>query len=427
MTPIHRREIVGWSLYDFANSAFSTLIVTWIFNLYFVEFVVGDPIRGTILWTRAVNISAITVALFMPFLGAIADHSGRKKRFLFLFTALSVACTVLLFFSKPGDVMFAAAVFVVANVAGEGAQVFYNGFLPELSTRKTMGRISGFAWGLGYFGGLLSLLLGLAIFRGVIPVPETDYLNIRASALLVAAWFGFFSIPLFLWVRERAERRSATAGEYAAIGFRRVRETVRELGTFREAAKLLLARMIYNDGLVTVIAMAAIYVGAVYGMPFDQVILMGIVLNVAAGLGAWALGFVDDRIGGKRTVLITLVVLTFATVLGTLVDSLAAFWVAAVLIGLMMGPNQSASRSLLSRFVPGNKQAEFFGFFAFSGKISSVAGPFAYGTLLSLTGNHRIAMGSIAVFFVAGLLVLLTVNEEEGILAADAYEALAEA
>jgi UMF1 family MFS transporter len=206
-----------------------------------------------------------------------------------------------------------------------------------------------------------------------------------------------------------------------------VRETLRELGTFREAAKLLLARMIYNDGLVTVIAMAAIYVGAVYGMPFDQVILMGIVLNVAAGLGAWALGFVDDRIGGKRTILITLVVLTFATVLGTLVDSLAAFWVAAVLIGLMMGPNQSASRSLLSRFVPGDKQAEFFGFFAFSGKISSVAGPFAYGTLLSLTGSHRIAMASIAVFFVAGFFVLLTVSEEEGIRAADAYEALAEA
>jgi UMF1 family MFS transporter len=187
MPSIHRREIVSWSMYDFANSAFSTLIVTWIFNRYFVEFVVGDPIQGTILWTRAVNISAIIVALLMPFLGAIADHSGRKKRFLFLFTALAVACTVLLFFSQPGDVLFAAAVFVVANVAGEGAQVFYNGFLPELSTRKTMGRISGFAWGLGYFGGLLSLLLGLAIFRGVIPVPETDYLNIRASALLVAA------------------------------------------------------------------------------------------------------------------------------------------------------------------------------------------------------------------------------------------------
>ena len=419
MPPIQRREVVSWSLYDFANSAFTTLIITFIFSRYYAEVVADDPLHGAVLWTRAVNISAITVALLMPVLGAIADHSGRKKLFLLIATAQSVVFTALLFFAGPGDALWAGAVFIIANVGFEGAQVFYNGFLPEISTRKTMGRVSGLAWGLGYLGGLLALVLGLGMYSGW--VPETEYLNVRASALLVAGWYALFSIPIFVWVTERAERRRPSAGEYAAIGFRRVGDTFRHLRTFGEAAKLLLARLIYNDGLTTIFAMASIYVGATLGMGFGQVLIMGIAINVAAGVGAAAFGFVDDRIGGKRTIMITLVMLVLATAIGSLATSVTAFWVAAVLIGLMVGPNQSASRSLLARFVPDSKQSEFFGFFAFSGKLSSVAGPFVYGLLLTLTESHRIAMGSIIVFFVVGLLILLRVDEAEGIRVAESY------
>jgi UMF1 family MFS transporter len=421
MPPIHRREVVSWSLYDFANSAFTTLIVTFIFSRYYATVVSDDPLRGAVLWTRAVNISAVTVAVLMPVLGAIADHSGRKKLFLFIATAQTVVFTALLFFAGPGDALWAGAVFVIANIGFEGGQVFYNGFLPEISDRKTMGRVSGLAWGLGYVGGLLALALGLGMYSGW--VPDTDGLNVRASTLLVAAWFAVFSIPMFLWVRERAPRRSASPGEYAVIGFRRVADTFRHLRTFGEAAKLLLARLIYNDGLTTVFTMASIYVGATLGMGFGEVLVMGIAINVAAGLGAAAFGFVDDRIGGKRTIQITLVVLVVATVLGSLARSTTAFWIAATLIGLMAGPNQSASRSLLSRFVPEAKQAEFFGFFAFSGKLSSVAGPFLYGLLLTLTESHRIAMGSIGLFFTLGFFILLTVDEAEGMRVADAYDA----
>jgi UMF1 family MFS transporter len=419
MAPIQRREVVGWSLYDFANSAFTTLIVTFIFSRYYADVVADDPLRGAVLWTRAVNVSAVTVALLMPVLGAIADHSGRKKLFLFLATAQSVVFTALLFFAGPGDALWAGAVFILANVAFEGSQVFYNGFLPEISDRTTMGRVSGLAWGLGYIGGLLALALGLGMYYGW--VPDTDYLNVRASTLLVAAWYGLFSIPTFLWVRERAERRRAALGEYAVIGFRRVGDTFRHLRTFGEAAKLLLARLIYNDGLTTIFTMASIYMGATLGMDLGQAMIVGVAINVAAGIGAASFGFLDDRIGGKRTIMITLVVLILATAMGSVTTSRTVFWVAAVLIGLMVGPNQSASRSLLSRFVPRSKQAEFFGFFAFSGKLSSVAGPLVYGTLLTLTESHRIAMGSIIAFFGIGLLILLTVDEAEGMRAADAY------
>lgn len=425
MEPVRRREVYSWALYDFANSAFTTVIVTFVFSRFYAEVISTDPTRGAVWWTYAINASAIIVALAMPVLGAIADHSGRKKAFLLVVTVESIVFTVLLFFMGPGDALAAALLFVAANVGFEAAQVFYNGFLPEISARATMGRISGMAWGLGYIGGLLALAVALGMYE--VWLPEEGYLNVRAVTLLVAAWWALFSVPMFLFVRERAQRRVAEAGGYVVAGFRRVARTFREIRTFGEAGKLLLARLVYNDGLTTIFAMAAIYVGAVFGMDTGEVILMGIIINLAAGIGAWGFGYVDDWIGGKATIVISLLVLAVGTVVGSTTTTATGFWIAAVLIGLMVGPNQSASRSLLGRFVPDSKQAEFFGFFAFSGKLSSVAGPFVYGNLLLLTDSHRIAMGSILAFFLVGLAILLTVDEEEGIAAADRYDARVEA
>ncbi len=406
-------EIAAWGIYDFASNAFNTLVVTFIFSRYFQSVVSEDPVVGGILWARAVNISAILVALAMPVMGAIADFSGRKKRFLGWSTAGAVLLSAALFFVRPGMVMEALIIFIAANVLFEAAAVFYNGFLPELASPRRMGRISGYGWALGYAGGLLCLLLALGLVGGWLP--ETEHINVRATNLLVAAWYLVFAIPLFLFVRERQPRRKAPLKVYAAAGFRRVWRTVRELRTYREAAKLLLARLVYNDGLVVIFSFAAIYVGTVYGLGVDQIVVMGIALNVAAGIGAIVFGFVNDRIGGKKTIAITLVVLSVATVIGALAPTMAWFWVAAVLVGLMVGPNQSASRAMLATFTPDRKQGEFFGFFAFSGKLASVAGPLLFGSMLALTGSYRMAMGSILVFFLAGLLLLSFVDEKAGI------------
>jgi UMF1 family MFS transporter len=220
---------------------------------------------------------------------------------------------------------------------------------------------------------------------------------------------------MFLWVQERAERRPAPPHGYLREGFRRLSVTVHHIRELKEAAKLIIARMIYNDGLTTVIGVASIYAGAVLGMALEQVLMMGIALNVAAGIGAFLFGYVDDRIGGKRTLVITLVVLTIAGSIGVATTSVAGFWVAATLIGIMMGPNQSASRSLLAKLVPEHKHAEAFGLFAFSGKLSSMLGPLVYGAVVGSTGNHRLAMSSIIVFFVVGLFILTFVREREGI------------
>lgn len=415
--PVTKREIGSWCFYDFANSVFTTLIVTFIFSLYFARSIHGDDVEGAVMWTRAVNISALIVALTTPVLGAIADSSGRKKLFLLLATLQAIIFTVFLFFMGPGMATVAAVLFIIANVGFEGAQVFYNAFLPEISTPKNIGRISGYGWGLGYFGGFLTLLVALAMVSWL---PEDGAFNVRSTVLLVAGWYAVFSVPIFAYLRERRTVSEAEPepDSYVKEGFQRVADTFRNLRHYREAAKMLAARLIYNDGLVTIIAMAAIYTGAVYGMDESDNIKLGIMLNVGAAIGALGFGFVNDWIGGKWTIAITLVVLTAAGILGATSESRLGFWVAAAAISLMLGPNQSASRSLLGVFVPREKQGEFFGFFAFSGKLSSVAGPFVYGTILSMTGDHRLAMGSVVGFFVIGLIVLLTVDEKAGIEAA---------
>jgi MFS transporter, UMF1 family len=359
------------------------------------------------------NISAIAVALSMPIMGAIADFSGRKKQFLFVTTMGAVALSGMLFFIRPGMMVEALVIFVIANIMFEAAAVFYNGFLPELTTTERMGRISGFGWAMGYMGGLICLIIALMMLR--LWEPAEPLLNVRATNLLAAAWYFVFALPFFFLVRERQKRRSASLGLYIEAGFRRVGRTFRSLRTYREVAKLLLARLIYNDGLVVIFGMAAIYVGTVYGMGFDDILILGITVNVAAGVGAFSLGFINDWIGAKKTIAITLIVLTGATILGATAPDMRTFWVAAIIIGLMVGPNQSASRAMLATFAPERKQGEFFGFFAFSGKLASVAGPLVYGTVAAATGSQRIAMGSIIGFFIVGFIVLMFVDEERGI------------
>jgi UMF1 family MFS transporter len=323
--------------------------------------------------------------------------------------------TVLLFFVGTGQAILALGLFVVANVGFEAANVFYWAFLPDVSDDDNIGRVSGLGFFLGYLGGLLALIIALQMIERW--VPKTEHLNVRSTLLLVAGWFVVFALPMFLWVKQRAVA-VATSGNPLRVGFSRLYGTLRHARTYREAGKLLAARMIYNDGLATIFATASIYLGAVFGMEMRQVLTMAIGLNVFAGLGAFVFGFVDDKIGGKKTILISLVLLIVGTIIGTRVSTVGGFWIAAAILGLMIGPNQAASRSLLSKLVPDDKQAEFFGLYAFSGKVSSLLGPLVYGTVVARTGDHKLAMTSIISFFVIGGIILLFVREREGMVLA---------
>lgn len=418
MRNLRTRAVAAWCLYDFANSAFTTLIVTFIFSAYFAQKIASDPQHGTILWSRAVNVSAFVVAVATPFLGAIADFMGRKKLFLLVSTVLCSASTAMLFFVHQGEVVRALVFFVVANVGFEAGNVFYNAFLPEVSTRETIGRVSGTGWALGYGGGLLALLIALGMIRGWLP--STNALNIRATNLVSAGWMLLFAMPFFFLVHEERREHGLPLGALLAEGARRIVRTTMHLRRYREAAKLLLARLVYNDGLDTVFAFASIFAATTFGFKTEELIILGIALNVVSGLGAFVFGFVNDRIGGKRTIAISLVFLLVATAVGASAQTRTTFWIAAILLGIMIGPNQAASRSLLGLFIPEDKHAEFFGFFAFSGKLASLAGPLVYALVLGSTGSQRLAMASIGVFFLVGFVLLMLVDEKEGLAAASA-------
>src|SRR5690606_22507901 len=258
-----------------------------------------------------------------------------------------------------------------------------------------IGRVSGLGWGLGYFGGLLALALALV----TLVQPETPWFgfstengeNVRATNLLVAVWFVVFSVPLFLWVDEDKSRVSP-AGQVIRDGWIQLKGTLREISRYRQTVRFLIARLVYNDGLVTVFAFGGIYAAGTFGFTIEQVLVFGIVINIAAGASAIAMGLLDDWIGGKRTIVVSLIGLIAATALAIAATSELWLWVAGILIGIFTGPNQSASRSLMGRFVPKAVENEFFGFFAFSGKLTAFVGPFLLGVLTDVTGSQRVGV-----------------------------------
>jgi len=427
-SPYRRDRIIAWALYDVANSSFTTLIVTFIYSTYFVGEMGGGDTDLTWLWTRAVGITAVIVALLSPLLGAIADRGGFRKRFLLAASATCVAATAPLAFIEPGHAMTAVVLFVIANVAYEMGSAFYDSFLPDLVPQESIGRVSGFGWGLGYVGGIVALLLALygfvrvdsplyPLIAGSLGVSREAGADVRATALLVAVWFAVFTLPFIILVPEPAIRASAFTGNALVGGFQQLAVSFKQIRRYRQIVRLILARLIYNDGLVVIFSMGAIFASKVYGFSTSETIVFGLVLNVAAGIGAISFGFLDDRVGGRNTILLSLAGLIVAGTLAILGETRTTFWVAAVFVGLLVGPNQSASRSLLGRFVPDDKEAEFYGFFAFSGKATAFLGPSLYGVLAAKTDSHRVAMLVTVVFFVIGGILVLRVNEQEGIAA----------
>ena len=417
-----RRAIWSWALYDFGNSAFTTLVITFVYATYFTQAIVPDPITGTVLWSRAVTVTALITAICSPLLGALADRGGYRKAFVLLSTLVCVLATAGLYQVLPGQVMAALVLVVIANLGYEIATVFYNAFLPDISPPGRIGRISGYGWALGYVGGLLALLLALV----ALVQPATPWFgfsteageNIRATNLLTAAWFAVFALPFLLWV---PEDRSAVSGRGRVIGdaVRQLRGTFSEIRRHRQIVRLLVARFFYNNGLVTVIAFGGIYAAESFGFTLEEVLVFGIALNVAAGAGALAMGYLDDRIGGKRTIIISLVGLTVATVLAIVATDKLLLWVTGVIIGIFLGPNQAASRSLMGRFVPKEKENEFFGFFAFSGKLTAFVGPFLLGVLTQWTGSQRWGISVVLVLFAVGLVLMIPLAEQEGIARAE--------
>ena len=416
MTRVPRPGQFSWALFDWANSPFTTLIITFVFPPYFVAAIVGDQVRGQAIWGYALAASGVPVAVLSPPLGALADAAGRRKPWILAFTLMCIIGSGLLWYAYPeaGSANWAIICVIIANLGFEFGVVFNNAMLPDIVAEEELGRLSGWAWGLGYCGGLAALAIALLVFIRPETAPfgldRAQAEQIRVLGPLVAAWFAAFAWPLFVFTPDRPALAGGVHGALSA-GFRQMRALLPELRDRPEVLRFLLAHMLYADGLATLFAFGGIYAAGTFGMTLSEVIAFGVLLNVTAGLGAFAFGWVDDWIGSRRTVILTLAGLIIAAVAAVLAESRSVLWLAGAVIGLFVGPVQAASRSLMARLSPHEQQTEFFGLFALSGRATTFAGPALVAVITDFTRSQRLGLVTIIAFCFAGLALLVTVRE----------------
>jgi MFS transporter, UMF1 family len=403
-----RGTILAWTFFDFANTAFSVIIVTVIYSRYFTHHVAGGQ---RWLWGLAVSLSMIFAAALAPPLGAIADYSRNRKRFLLLFTLACVLATGLMFFVQDGMVATGMLLFIVANIGFEGGLVFYDAFLPGITSKNSYGRVSGYGFAMGYLGALAVLVIVQFLLP---PASDPAYLlYVRLSFVVAAAFFLIFSLPLFLFVHEPPLEKERP-GDLFRTGVRRAAHTFRSLFILREypsVARFLIAFFIYNDGILTVIAFAAIFAEQTLRMDDAAIILFFAIVQTSAVAGSLVFGVVTDKIGPKKTITITLVLWTAIAVGAYFVNGVAVFYAVALAAGVAIGSSQSASRSLMALLTPHTREAEFFGLYdGLCGKASAVVGPLVYGIVADLS-NERVAALVISIFFLTGLVILQGVVE----------------
>ena len=401
-----RGAVVAWCLYDWAYSAFNTVVVTFVFATYFVRAVAADPVSGTAAWAAAQASAGLVIALAAAPLGAIADRGGRRRAFLGACTVLMVLATAGLWFVRPqpGDARLALALVATATVGFEIATVFYNAMLPELARPARIGRISGLAWGLGYAGGITALGLCLVLLIDPHPPPfglaHVPAGAVRAATLFAAGWIALFAWPVLVFGPTTSHR----LGWRAALrqGLPALWATLRTAAADRRLRRFLVARMLYTDGLTTLFAFGGIYAAGTFGMDTRQVLLLGIGLNVTAGIGALGFALVQDRIGDRGTVLLAVGALVGLGTAVLLARTAAAFLPLALGLGVFVGPAQAASRSLMARLAPADARNAHFGLYALSGRVTGFVGPAALGAVTALSGSQRAGMAVIVVLLAAG-------------------------
>jgi UMF1 family MFS transporter len=411
------KAVIGFCLYDFANSAFTTIVVTFVFATYFTSGIAADPTTGGAQWSLAMAVAGFVIAFFSPIFGAIADQTGRRKTWVFVVSMICVVATAMLWYATPdpADTVWALTFAVIATIGFEMAMLFYNALLPTVATPATLGRISGWAWGVGYAGGLLSLAIALFVLVQADPAPfgldKAEAEHVRATSLLVAGWFLVFSMPLFLFVKE-PETAGVPMGLAIRQGLKQLVVSLRNVHNHSNVFRYLVAAMIYSDGVHTIFALGGVYAGVTFGMQTPEIIMLGISLNVTAGVGAVAGGWIDDRFGSKRTITVSLIALLMTSAVVMAAQDKNTFWIAALAMSTFFGPVQAASRTLMAKLSPPAMRGEMFGLFALSGKVTAFAGPALVGWVTLATGSYRLGMATVLVFLLVGLILLRGVKEE---------------
>ena len=417
---VRRREVFGWAMYDFANSGYTTVVLTAVFNAYFVAAVAGSAAWATLAWTAALGLSRGIVMLTMPSLGAYADVRAAKKRLLMATTAGCVLATAALAWVGPGDVALAFALIVLSNVFYAYGESLTAAFLPELSRPEALGRVSGWGWSFGYFGGMLTLGLSLAYVISAQARGATASQFVPVTMIITAAIYGAAALITFRLLREHAQPQPLAASQAGiAASLSRLRQTWQQARHYRDFVWLMVCGFFYQAGIAVVIALAAVYAEQVLGFKQTETMMLVFLVNIAAALGAFTFGYWQDRIGHKRALGATLLGWVLMTVLAYLATSAALFWVAAVIAGLCMGSSQSAGRAMVGVFAPPQRLAEFYGLWTFATSLASIVGPVTYGLVTWATaGNHRLAILSTGLFFVVGWFAIRPIDMSRGASAA---------
>ena len=401
--PVKRSEIFGWCCFDFANSAFTTIIITVVYSVYFQKVVAAGDAKAEGWWGTALAASQLVVIALAPFVGAFADITARKKVFLIGTAVVCSLATASLYFVGAGEIALALGLVVLANIAFSLSENLCAAFLPEISTPENVGRISGYGWSFGYFGGLISLVLALVIIQsGEGRTPWTF--------LMTGAFFFFASLPTLLLLRERARPRKLVAGENAfTLGWRQLVQIKKELPQHRTLALFFVALTVFLSGLLAIVAFSALYAAQVIGMNQQETIKLFVLLQLAGVAGAFGFGFLQDRTGAKPALVLALLQWVAVCVWAAFSHTKTEFFIIGALAGAAMGALQSAARAVVSTLTPPGRSGEFFGYWGFFGKLAGVIGPLVFGWLVSLA-NYRVAIFANAGFFIVGLLILLPLS-----------------
>jgi UMF1 family MFS transporter len=408
-------RIAAWCFYDWANSAYPTVIGTFVFATYFTQGVAPDPVTGASRWGIAMAVSGLLVGLLSPVFGAIADRTGGQRRWLAGFTVLAAIAAAALWTVEPDPAFMTRGLVLVVlgTLAFELGTVFYNAMLPAVATPRLIGRVSGWGWGLGYIGGLFCLVACLAVIQARPPpfgLAETNAEAVRATSVLVALWYAGFALPTLLAV-PGTPRTGVGIAAAVRDGVGAILAVLPELRSQPVITRFLIARLLYAEGLNTLFAFGAIYAAGTFGMGTEEVIQLGIAMNVFAGLGAALFAFADDRFGSRAVVLVSILSLAGIGAALLVITTKAAFWALALPLGVFFGPAQAASRTLMGRLAPRDKLGEYYGLFALTGRAVSFIGPAVLAAATALFQSQRAGMATILLFLGGGAALLWTVQE----------------
>ena len=412
---VRKREVFGWAMFDFANSGYTTVVLTAVFAAYFVGAVADGAEWAAFAWTAALSLSHLIVMLTIPAMGAWADQHGAKKRLLMFTTAGCVLATAALAWVGPGAVVLGTVLIVVSNVFFAWGESLVAAFLPELAKPAAMGRVSGWGWSLGYCGGMLALGLSLAYVLWAQAQGQKAAQFVPVTMLITAAVFALASMFTLVLLRERASPQEGVSGSAWSQSFKQLRSTFQQARRYQDFMWLLACATAYQGGVAVAITLAAIYAEQVIGFAQQETMVLIFVLNIAAMVGAFAFGYWQDRLGHKLALGITLVGWVATCIIAAITTTKGGFWYAAAIAGVCMGSSQSSGRAMAGMLAPPAQLAEFFGLWTFATRVASIIGPLSYGAITWMTGgNQRLAIGSTAVLFVVGLVLLIPVNMKRG-------------